>query len=118
MVGFNRPTTLSMRKEHWPLNMCNIALMSQTSGKQQNDHDDYDQTQAATGVVTPRTAIGPGRQRTEQQKDQQYDKNRVHNSSILVSKSTLIAIPELDSAGTAIPLNSYFEAEAFPSASA
>ena len=49
--------------------------------QQKNDDDDRHKTKAATRVVSPAAAVGPGRQGTYQKEDQKDDQNCTEHSS-------------------------------------
>jgi hypothetical protein len=48
------------------------------SEEQENNEDQHDETQTAAGIVSPATAVGPGRQRPESYQKQDYNKNGQH----------------------------------------
>ncbi len=49
--------------------------------QQQNEKDDNDQTETAAGIITPATAMGPGRQGSDQEENQDDKKDGAHGNS-------------------------------------
>jgi hypothetical protein len=56
---------------------------SASKDTKQHEYKQYDEkrTDAASGIVTPASAIGPGWQRTDDQHNEQYQKQKTHDAS-------------------------------------
>jgi hypothetical protein len=54
------------------------ARLSSPADEGQRDHNQKYQAEAAAGIITPVGAVGPGRQRPEQQDDKKHEQDKSH----------------------------------------